>query len=188
MLRYTRTDVSRYVLTMPLTETNFKPDSQTQHLATDFYSSYFFFSLSSRLPLFWLLVSLLGLIVFLASMAWQAWNEAALVMMVLAGALVSLQGIVWCVHCCAMGVGRGLAELGRGMRWIGGSVVAGAGRWMARIGGRGEGTVGVEVEVEREGRGRETQVRKGTLGRSEADMREVVAAIPLGSIVAPSSS
>ncbi|KAH9159763.1 hypothetical protein EDB89DRAFT_2045521 [Lactarius sanguifluus] len=64
-----------------------------QTLAVDLYGSYFFFALSSRLPLVALFV--LALIAFLGAIAWNAWPAAVLVMCVLAGLLVNLQFIVY---------------------------------------------------------------------------------------------
>jgi len=85
-----------------------------QTLAVDIYGSYFFFSLSSRLPLVALFVAVLALVGFLAAMAWTAWPTAVLVMCVLTGMLVSLQFIVYGFHRFALG----LAWILRGA-WLG---------------------------------------------------------------------
>ncbi|KAF8262783.1 hypothetical protein EI94DRAFT_1742765 [Lactarius quietus] len=74
-----------------------------QSLALDLYGSYFFFALSSRLPLVSLFVSVLALVAFLGAVAWAAWPAAVLVMCVLAGLLVSLQFIVYGCHRIALG-------------------------------------------------------------------------------------
>jgi hypothetical protein len=85
-----------------------------QSLALDLYNSYFFFALSSRLPLVALFVSVLALVAFLGAIAWAAWPAAVLVMCVLSGLLVSLQFIVYGCHRIALG----LAWIVRGV-WLG---------------------------------------------------------------------
>jgi hypothetical protein len=70
----------------------------------DIYGSYFFFALSSRLPFLALLISVLALVGFLGAMAWTAWPAAVLVMCIFAGVLVSLQYIVYGIHCIALGL------------------------------------------------------------------------------------
>jgi hypothetical protein len=77
----------------------------------DVYGSYFFFSLSSRLPLFALTVSALALVSFLCAVAWAAWPTAVLVMCVITGVLVSLQFLVYGFHrlaLCLVWVVRGV--------------------------------------------------------------------------------
>lgn len=71
-------------------------------LAVDIYGSYFFFALSSRLPLVALIISVLALVGFLCAVAWVAWPTAVLVMCGIAGVLVSLQFIVYGFHCLAL--------------------------------------------------------------------------------------
>ncbi|KAI9432017.1 hypothetical protein H4582DRAFT_1135645 [Lactarius indigo] len=83
-------------------------------LAVDLYDSYFFFSLSSRLPLVALFVAVLALVVFLGAIAWSVWPAAVPVMCVLAGLLVGLQFIVYGSHRLALG----LAWMVRGA-WFG---------------------------------------------------------------------
>ena len=68
----------------------------------DVYGSYFFFSLSSRLPLFALTVSALALVGFLGAVAWAAWPTAVLIMCVITGVLVSLQFLVYGFHHLAL--------------------------------------------------------------------------------------
>ena len=74
-----------------------------QTLAVDVYSSYFFFSLTSRLPLVTLLVSALSLAVFLICVAWKAWPAAVLVLSFGTGILFCLQFLVYGVHRAALG-------------------------------------------------------------------------------------
>ncbi|KAI0246613.1 hypothetical protein BJV78DRAFT_123550 [Lactifluus subvellereus] len=69
-----------------------------QTLAVDIYGSYFFFALSSRLPLLALFIAVLALVGFLGAVAWTAWPTAVLVMCIFAGVLVSLQFIVYGFH------------------------------------------------------------------------------------------
>lgn len=85
-----------------------------QSLALDLYGSYFFFALSSRLPLVALFIAVLALVVFIGAIAWNAWPAAVLVMCVLAGLLVSLQFIVYGCHRIALGI----AWMLRGV-WLG---------------------------------------------------------------------
>lgn len=104
MLIYSHTEIARFQVRVPaslpatLTSTLKLTDDhpQTQTSETDLYSSFFFF-LSSRLPFRWLLISILGL-------------KAVLLMMVVAEALVRLQGIVYGVHYCWGGGGEGGAQ------------------------------------------------------------------------------
>ncbi|KAH9988208.1 hypothetical protein BJV77DRAFT_1022843 [Russula vinacea] len=83
-------------------------------LAVDIYGSYFFFSLSSRLPLVALIISVLALVGFLCAVAWTAWPTAVLVMCLITGVLVSLQFIVYGFHRLALC----LAWMLRGV-WLG---------------------------------------------------------------------
>ncbi|KAH9008370.1 hypothetical protein EDB85DRAFT_1818363, partial [Lactarius pseudohatsudake] len=69
-----------------------------QILTVDLYGSYFFFALSSCLPLVALFVAVLALVVSLGPIAWTVWPAAMLVMCVLASVLVSLQFIVYGSH------------------------------------------------------------------------------------------
>ena len=75
---------------------------QKQTLAVDIYGSWFFFALSSRLPLIALIVSVLALVGFLGAVAWAAWPTAVLVMCGITGVLVSLQFIVYGFHRLAL--------------------------------------------------------------------------------------
>jgi hypothetical protein len=77
-------------------------DLGQQTLAVDIYGSYFFFALSSRLPLVALIISVLALVGFLCAVAWVAWPTAVLVMCGIAGVLVSLQFIVYGFHRLAL--------------------------------------------------------------------------------------
>ena len=73
-------------------------DFGQQTLAVDIYGSYFFFALSSRLPLVALMISVLALVGFLGAVAWVAWPTAVVVMCGITGVLVSLQFIVYGCH------------------------------------------------------------------------------------------
>ncbi|KAI0299943.1 hypothetical protein BC826DRAFT_719646 [Russula brevipes] len=96
-----------------------------QTLALDLYGSYFFFALSSRLPIIALFVAVLTLVVFLGTIAWNAWPTAVLVMCVLTGVLISLQFIVYGFHRFALclawmlrGVWLGVAYFGSRIRAV----------------------------------------------------------------------
>ncbi|KAH9023263.1 hypothetical protein EDB84DRAFT_1564781 [Lactarius hengduanensis] len=75
-----------------------------QILTVDLYGSYFFFAVSSRLPLIALFVAVLALVVSLGPIAWTVWPAAVLVMCVLVSVLVSLQFIVYGSHRLALGL------------------------------------------------------------------------------------
>ncbi|KAI9432111.1 hypothetical protein H4582DRAFT_2084047 [Lactarius indigo] len=75
-----------------------------QTLAVDLYDTYFFFALSSRLPLVALFVAVIALVVFLGAIAWSVWPTAVFVMCVLASVLVFLQFIVYGCHRLALGL------------------------------------------------------------------------------------
>jgi hypothetical protein len=109
-------------------------------LAVDIYGSYFFFSLSSRLPLVALIISILALVGFLCAIAWAAWPTAVLVMCVITGVLVSLQFIVYGFHRLALC----LAWMLRGV-WLGAFFV---GSRLRAVFTRGQAQVPVMVERE----------------------------------------
>lgn len=96
----------------------------TQTLAVDIYGSYFFFALSSRLPLVALFIAVLALVGFLGAMAWAAWPAAVLVMCILAGVLVSLQFIVYGFHRLALGLAWMLRGAWLGVAYVGSRVRA----------------------------------------------------------------
>ncbi|KAG2747055.1 hypothetical protein P692DRAFT_20570693 [Suillus brevipes Sb2] len=70
-----------------------------QKLARDLYGKYLFFCISSRLPAVCMFVSACALMAFLLSVAWSAWPTAVLVMCFIAGFLISLQFIIYGLHC-----------------------------------------------------------------------------------------
>lgn len=70
-----------------------------QKFARDVYGKYLFFCISSRLPAVCMFVSACALMAFLLSVAWSAWPTAVLVMCFIAGILISLQFIVYGLHC-----------------------------------------------------------------------------------------
>ncbi|KAI0066705.1 hypothetical protein BV25DRAFT_1878804 [Artomyces pyxidatus] len=75
-----------------------------QRLALDVYSTFFFFSLTARLPLLCLFVAVASLMVFLMTVAYAAWPLAVLVMCSVAGTLVSLQFLVYGCHKLVLGI------------------------------------------------------------------------------------
>ena len=90
----------------------------------DIYGSYFFFSLSSRLPLVALIISVLALVGFLCAVAWVAWPSAVLVMCGITGVLVSLQFIVYGVHRLALCLGWILRGTWLGAVYVGSRIRA----------------------------------------------------------------
>jgi hypothetical protein len=99
-------------------------DLGQQTLALDIYGSYFFFALSSRLPLIALIVSVLALVGFLGAVAWAAWPTAVLVMSGITGVLVSLQFIVYGFHRLALCLAWILRGAWLGAVYVGGEVRA----------------------------------------------------------------
>ncbi|KAI0312830.1 hypothetical protein OF83DRAFT_1086747 [Amylostereum chailletii] len=90
-----------------------------QTLALDIYNGYFFFALTSRVPLLALLLAALSLALFLVSVAWTAWPSAVLVLSFLAGMLVCLQFLVYGVQQAALAIARGVRALWTGARFVG---------------------------------------------------------------------
>ncbi|KZV61468.1 hypothetical protein PENSPDRAFT_759413 [Peniophora sp. CONT] len=72
-----------------------------QNLALGVYSDYMFFALTSRLPLLAVVVSLIGLSVFLLATVFLAWPKAVIVACAFATVLTSLQYIVKAVELIA---------------------------------------------------------------------------------------
>ncbi|EGO00349.1 hypothetical protein SERLA73DRAFT_73063 [Serpula lacrymans var. lacrymans S7.3] len=83
--------------------------SKFRNMARDVYGTYMFFCISARMPALCMFASACALMVFLLCVSWSAWPTAVLVMSFLAGTIVSLQFIVYGVHC----VVRSIFELGR---------------------------------------------------------------------------
>jgi len=75
-----------------------------QTLAVGVYSDYFFFALTSRLPLLFALVALVSLSAFLLAVAFAAWPGAVLWISALSGVLVSLQYLVKGTELCVRGI------------------------------------------------------------------------------------
>jgi len=99
--------------------------------ALDVYSSYFFFSLSARLPALCMLTSACSLTAFLALVAYEAWPRGVLVTCFIWGVLVTLQFLVYGVHWFVKGVvgagrlgKRGMGVVGRGMAGVVGSTTS----------------------------------------------------------------
>ncbi|KIJ04572.1 hypothetical protein PAXINDRAFT_141860 [Paxillus involutus ATCC 200175] len=70
-----------------------------QKMALDVYGKYLFFCISARLPALCMFASAFALMTFLLAVAWSAWPNAVLVMSFVAGMLISLQFIVYGLHC-----------------------------------------------------------------------------------------
>ncbi|KZV61464.1 hypothetical protein PENSPDRAFT_294054 [Peniophora sp. CONT] len=73
-------------------------DAQKFQLALGVYSNYFFFALTSRLPLFAVVVSLIGLSTFLLATVFLAWPKAVMIASLLGAILVGLQYIAKAVE------------------------------------------------------------------------------------------
>lgn len=94
----------------------------TQRRALDIYDSYFFFSLSARLPVLCMVISTLALTTFLALVAYDAWPKGVLVTFFMWGMVMTLQFLVYGVHWVAKGVVGVVRMVRRGI----GMVVNGA--------------------------------------------------------------
>ncbi|KAG1772588.1 hypothetical protein EV702DRAFT_1133410 [Suillus placidus] len=90
---------------------------QFQKLARDVYGKYLFFCISSRLPAVCMFVSACALMVFLLSVAWSAWPTAVLVMCFIAGVLISLQFIIYGLHCAVICMTESFRRVRRGLMW-----------------------------------------------------------------------
>jgi hypothetical protein len=88
-----------------------------QKFARDVYGKYLFFCISSRLPAVCMFVSACSLMAFLLSVAWSAWPTAVLVMCFIAGALISLQFIIYGLHCTIICMAEIFRRARRGLAW-----------------------------------------------------------------------
>ncbi|KAG1767438.1 hypothetical protein EDD22DRAFT_875865 [Suillus occidentalis] len=88
-----------------------------QKLARDVYGKYLFFCISSRLPAICMFVSACALMAFLLSVAWSAWPTAVLVMCFIAGFLISLQFIIYGLHCAVICMVEIFRRVRRGFKW-----------------------------------------------------------------------
>ncbi|KAG1844315.1 hypothetical protein DFJ58DRAFT_802764, partial [Suillus subalutaceus] len=87
------------------------------NLLADVYGKYLFFCISSRLPAVCMFVSACALMAFLLSVAWSAWPTAVLVMCFIAGSLISLQFIVYGLHCTVICMTEIFRRARRGLMW-----------------------------------------------------------------------
>ncbi|KAH0828139.1 hypothetical protein J3R83DRAFT_3827 [Lanmaoa asiatica] len=85
-------------------------------MALDVYGKYLFFCISARIPALCMFTSAFALMTFLLSVAWAAWPTAVLVMSFMAGLLVSLQFIVYGIHCAAVFIAEVTRSIRRGIR------------------------------------------------------------------------
>jgi len=90
LLRYSWADISTFITR-----------------ARDVYGSYFFFSISARVPALCMFVSAVSLMGFLGLVAFGAWPEGVIVVCFLVGVVMSLQFLVFGVHWCASLVAQG---------------------------------------------------------------------------------
>ncbi|KAG2148700.1 uncharacterized protein EDB93DRAFT_1144346 [Suillus bovinus] len=73
-----------------------------QKFARDVYGKYLFFCISSRLPAVCMFMSACALMAFLLSVAWSARPTIVLVMCFIAGVMISLQFIIYGLHCAVI--------------------------------------------------------------------------------------
>ncbi|PPQ82814.1 hypothetical protein CVT25_009192 [Psilocybe cyanescens] len=83
--------------------------------AKDLYGSYFFFSLSARVPAFCMFISAVSLMGFLAVVAFAAWPQGVIGISFLVGVIMSMQFLVYGAHWCANRVAEGGRVGGRGV-------------------------------------------------------------------------
>jgi hypothetical protein len=89
----------------------------TQKHARDIYGKYLFFCISSRLPAVCMFISACALMAFLIAVAWSAWPKAVLVMCFMAGILISLQFIIYGLHCVVVCAASVIRAACRGFTW-----------------------------------------------------------------------
>ncbi|KAF6750562.1 hypothetical protein DFP72DRAFT_910541 [Ephemerocybe angulata] len=96
--------------------------------ALDLYKSYFFFSLSARVPTLCMVGSAGGILMFLAVVAFEMWPVGTMVGCFFVGVLMSLQFLVYGVHMFVKGViGCGRRVVGGVRRVVLGKAAGGAG-------------------------------------------------------------
>ncbi|KAF8803090.1 hypothetical protein BYT27DRAFT_7195962 [Phlegmacium glaucopus] len=81
--------------------------------ARDVYGSYFFFSLSARVPALCMFISAFCLMGFLGLVAFNAWPQGVIAVCFLVGVVMSLQFLVFGAHWCATRVVEGGRASGR---------------------------------------------------------------------------
>ncbi|KAF8639358.1 hypothetical protein AX17_001547 [Amanita inopinata Kibby_2008] len=94
--------------------------------AKDVFDSYFFFSLSARVPALCMLLSGLSLMSFLGLVAYEAWPEGVLVTCFFFGLIMTLQFLAYSAHWCMTKVvqggragSQGIARAVRAVRSVG---------------------------------------------------------------------
>ncbi|KAG1725260.1 uncharacterized protein EDB91DRAFT_1168896 [Suillus paluster] len=88
-----------------------------QKLARDIYGKYLFFCISSRLPAVCMFISACALMAFLLAVAWSAWPTAVLTMCFISGILISLQFIIYGLHCVVVCMADIIRRVCRGLMW-----------------------------------------------------------------------
>ncbi|TFK35298.1 hypothetical protein BDQ12DRAFT_688289 [Crucibulum laeve] len=88
------------------------------HRALDVYNSYFFFSLSARVPALCMFISALSLMGFLGLVAYDAFPQGVIVVCFLVGVVMSLQFLVYGVHRCVSLVAEGGRRGGRSVMGV----------------------------------------------------------------------
>lgn len=112
---------------------NFAPTPVISTRARDVFDSYFFFSISSRMPVVCMLISGGALMVFLVLVAWESWPEGVMLVSAFVGTMMTLQFFVWGF----MKLGLAMMWLARaiGIVWLLKKMLAGV-RWLRRLGQR----------------------------------------------------
>ncbi|KAF8900400.1 hypothetical protein CPB85DRAFT_1325885 [Mucidula mucida] len=112
---------------------NFAPTPMISTRARDVFDSYFFFSISSRMPVVCMLISGGALMVFLVLVAWESWPEGVMLVSAFVGTMMTLQFFVWGF----MKLGFAMMWLARaiGIVWLLKKMLAGV-RWLRRLGQR----------------------------------------------------
>ncbi|KAF8957702.1 hypothetical protein BDZ97DRAFT_1951081 [Flammula alnicola] len=73
----------------------------------DLFKSYFFFSLSARVPALCMFISAVSMMGFLGMVAFDAWPQGIIVMCFLVGLIMTLQFLVFSAHWCVKRVAQG---------------------------------------------------------------------------------
>lgn len=90
---------------------SFSPISLFRARALDVYGSYTFFSLSARVPTLCMVASAMGLMAFLALVAFEVWPRGVIVVCFLVGILMSLQFLIFGFHQAGKGIVGGTLKV-----------------------------------------------------------------------------
>ena len=113
LLRYNWADLQTFIVStlvpnlLSFVYLIFELGPYLQVRARDVYGSYFFFSLSSRVPSLCMFISASCLMAFLGLVAFNAWPYGVMAVSFLVGVVMSLQFLVFGAHWCATRVVEG---------------------------------------------------------------------------------